>query len=374
MSELLTPSESASSAASRDPRVGAAEAVVGRYPFGMPFGWFQIAWSAELAPGAVIPRYYFGRHLVLWRDEEGTVHLQDAHCPHLGAHLGHGGKVLGTEIQCPFHGWQFDGEGNNTCIPYSERTNAKAKIRAYPVTEVGDHFVMAWYHPDDEAPKWEIPVQDEMVSDDFSDWHTEEFSVSVACQELNENSVDGPHFRYVHNTQNVPEIQSYETEGHLAKMRSLQYFPTPRGTVEGRIDVDNHGPGFAVTRFSGIVDTFLVGAAIPVDETRSEVRFSFKVRNLGDENATSGVGRAFVQEVCKQFEEDKPIWQNKAHITRPALADTDPPFMKFRKWYSQFYAHGQVKEPTFWVPPGPSEGQPVHIPTGPTASRRNRED
>jgi phenylpropionate dioxygenase-like ring-hydroxylating dioxygenase large terminal subunit len=27
--------------------------------------------------------HYFDRHLVLWRDESGGFHLQDAFCPHL---------------------------------------------------------------------------------------------------------------------------------------------------------------------------------------------------------------------------------------------------------------------------------------------------
>ena len=31
---------------------------------------------------------YWGRELVLWRDDGGAFHLQDAFCPHLGAHLG----------------------------------------------------------------------------------------------------------------------------------------------------------------------------------------------------------------------------------------------------------------------------------------------
>ena len=104
------------------------------------------------------------------------------------------------------------------------------------------------------------------------------FGVSAACQEMAENSVDGPHFRYVHNTAIVPEIQSYDVDGPRTRMRSIQRFPTPRGVVDGRIDVDNQGPGFAITRFSGIVDTLLIGAAIPVDLERSEVRFSFRTR------------------------------------------------------------------------------------------------
>ena len=345
-----------------------------RYPFGIPFGWFQVAWSSEIEPGQVIPRYYFGRHLALWRDEAGSVHLNDAFCPHLGAHFGYGGHVRDGELVCPFHGWRFDAEGTNTAIPYGNRTNQRARIRAYEVREL-DHFVMAWYHPDDALPLYDIEEPPELTDPEYPDWTTVHFSVEAAAQEMSENSVDGPHFRYVHNTEVVPEIQSYEIDGFRNRMRSIQKFPTPRGVVDGRIDVDNQGPGFAVTRFSGIVDTFLVGAATPVDENRTEVRFSFKTRDLGDAATTSSVGAAFVKEVCKQFEEDRPIWENKAHILRPALADTDPPFMKFRKWYSQFYVDGVSGERDVWAPPAPPPGeQPVFVRTTElTASARYRQ-
>ncbi|MEZ5144044.1 MAG: Rieske 2Fe-2S domain-containing protein [Acidimicrobiales bacterium] len=333
--------------------------VESHFPFEMPYGWFLVAQSSELPVGEVLPRYYFGRHLVLWRDEDGVAHLQDAYCPHLGAHLAYGGRVKGCAIQCPFHGWLFDGDGRNTEIPYGNRPNAKARIRSYPVREIAGHFLMAWYHPHDAEPLYQIEEPPECTDPDFSDWTTVHFAVNAACQELAENSVDGPHFRYVHNTEVVPEIESYEIEGHTAHMRSIQKFPTPRGVVDGRIDVDNQGPGFGVTRFSGIVDTFLVGSATPVDANRCEVRFNFKTRNLGDAQATSSVSEAFVREVCKQFEDDRPVWENKAHIVRPALADTDPPFMKFRKWYSQFYADGVRTDREVWAKPAPdAEFQP----------------
>jgi phenylpropionate dioxygenase-like ring-hydroxylating dioxygenase large terminal subunit len=345
-----------------------------RYPFGMPFGWFQVAWSGDIDPGQVIPRYYFGRHLALWRDERGVARLNDAFCPHLGAHFGHGGRVKGDELVCPFHGWQFDADGANTCIPYGNRTNQKARIRTYPVREI-DQFVMAWYHPDGDDPSYDVEEPVELTDPEYPEWVNVHFSVEAAIQELAENSVDGPHFRYVHNTEIVPEIQSYETEEFRGRMRSVQQFPTPRGVVDGRIDVDNQGPGFSITRFAGIVDTMLIGAAVPVDANRTEVRFSFKTRSLGDAETTSSVGKAFVQEVCKQFEEDRPIWENKAHVVRPALADTDPPFMKFRKWYSRFYTDAPSTAHDMWVPGPPPPGeQPVYVrPSATTASAKYRQ-
>ena len=261
-----------------------------RSPFPIPFGWFQVAWATDLAVGETKPLQYFGRHLVLWRDEEGTPHVQDAFCPHLGAHLGHGGKVLGCEIACPFHGWRFDEHGTNTLIPYSKRTNAKGKLRTYPTIE-RNGLIMAWYHPTDAEPTWEIPVIPEFNDpDNYAPMMTSLHEVAAPWQELAENGVDSAHFRYVHNTEEVPELVGYETDGPVARMRSIQKFPTPRGVVEGFINADSYGPGFSVIRFGGIVDTILMGCNVPVDANSCEMRFSFTVRKLGDDAAAGGDG------------------------------------------------------------------------------------
>ena len=322
-----------------------------RSPFPVPYGWFCIGWSEDVAVGETKPLQYFGQHIVLWRDEEGASHVQDAFCPHLGAHLGHGGKVLGCEIACPFHGWRFDEDGNNTLIPYSSRTNAKGKVKTYPSVEVNG-LIFAWYHPDHVEPMWEVPVVPEFNDpDNFTEPVHRIFQVAAPWQELAENGVDAAHFRYVHNTEEVPELVEYTTTGPIANMKSKQLFPTPRGVVEGYINSDSFGPGLSVVHFGGIIDTVLMGTNVPVDENHCEMRFTFTVRKLGDDAAlNSSVGAAFVDEVTRQVREDKPIWENKAFVPRPALADTDGPFTKFRKWASQFYTT-PVEAPLDFYPP-----------------------
>jgi nitrite reductase/ring-hydroxylating ferredoxin subunit len=316
----------------------------------MPSGWFAVAETDDLAIGQTKAAFYFGVHLVLWRDETGEAHVMDAFCPHLGAHLGHGGTVDGCEIACPFHGWKFDAEGSNTDIPYSERTNKRAQIKAYPTSE-RNGFVYAWYHPHDEAPTWEVEEVPEISNGEFSGPKRTSHVVQAGIQEMAENAVDSAHFRFVHNTATVPEIEQYDSDGHRAIMKSSQKFPTPRGVVDGRIDSIADGPGVSIVRFSGIIDTLLVSASTPVDAGSTHTRFNFYVRNLGDEATNSTVGEAFAAEVDKQFVEDMPIWEHKAHLVRPALADNDGPFMKFRKWYSQFYAEAVSDDRTVFPPP-----------------------
>ncbi|MCB0988820.1 MAG: Rieske 2Fe-2S domain-containing protein [Microthrixaceae bacterium] len=315
-----------------------------RYPFSMPSGWFAVAESPDVEVGQTKAIYYFASHMVLWRDEEGTAHVQDAYCPHLGAHLGHGGLVDGCNIVCPFHGWKFDGEGCNSEIPYSDRTNKKARVYTYPVLE-RNGFIYAWYHPARQAPTWEVEEIDDVANGNYYGPKRFTHVVEAAIQEMGENAVDSAHFRYVHNVAEVPEIIRYESDGHRSYMESNQKFPTPRGVVNGEINSTADGPGVSVVRFAGIVDTLLMTATTPVDAEHTQTRFNFYVRNLGDESVNSSVGEAFANEVIKQFTEDLPIWTHKAHIVRPALADSDGPFMKYRKWYSQFYAdHPSAEE------------------------------
>jgi len=328
---------------------------VSRFPFPVPFGWFCVGYPEDFPVGIPKPARYWGRHLVIWRDEREALHVQDAFCPHLGAHLGHGGTVDDCEIVCPFHGWKFDAEGTNTEIPYSERTNRKGTLRTFPVVEEND-LVMAWYHPDpDVEPMWEVPVVEEFGADNH-DWSTDirtSYEVDTTIQEMAENGVDSAHFRYVHNTAEIPVMESYETGFPVSQMKSTQKFPTPRGVMEGRIDSTSYGPGISLVSFSGIVDTLNFAVTTPIEADKCIIRFNFRFKTMGDAETTRNVGNAFVQEVHKQVLEDKPIWEHKAHLVRPALADNDGPFTKFRKWYAQFYAEPvgderEIYEPPWW--------------------------
>ncbi len=340
-----------------------------RSPFPIPFGWFQVGWVDELKIGEVKPLEYFGKHLALWRDDNGVANLNSAFCPHLGAHLAFGGSVHGDELACPFHGWRFTADGKNSKIPYSNRINKKACIEHFPVVE-RNGLIMAWYHPEGVEPMWEVPEVPEFNdAEGFTPVITRKYEISAPWQDLAENGVDSAHFRYVHHTEEVPELVSYDADGPIARMKSIQKFPTPRGVVDGYINSDSFGPGISVVHFGGIVDTVLLGCNTPVDENSCEMRFTFTVRSLGDADIDSTVGEAFVDEIHKQVQEDTPIWNNKAYIPRPALADTDGPFTKFRRWASQFYAEEFETSADIYPP---SQQYPYEVVE--TASRKHGSD
>src|ERR1700737_1598302 len=116
----------------------------------------MIGWSPEFPVGEVRPLHYFGEDLVAYRDEHGELHVLEAHCKHLGAHIGHGGKVVGDCVECPFHGWRWGPDGTNRYIPYQpDRPNRAPTLRVFPVREQSDcGFV--WPQPPGGAPRWEL--------------------------------------------------------------------------------------------------------------------------------------------------------------------------------------------------------------------------
>ena len=132
----------------------------------IPNGWFQVAYSDEIKPGDVKPLKYFGQDLVIWRSEEGELSVLDAFCPHLGAHLGHGGKVKGGSIECPFHAWQFGTDGKCTAVPYAEHVQRKAKLPTWQTKELAN-MVLVWHHAEGEPPNFDIP-------DEIPEWGSAE--------------------------------------------------------------------------------------------------------------------------------------------------------------------------------------------------------
>src|SRR5262245_18862467 len=138
-----------------------------RFPFSpYPIGWYRVAWSADVRPGDVKPLCHFGVDLVLFRGAGGAPHVLDAHCPHVGAHLGYGGCVVDDTIQCPFHGWRMNGNGNCVIVPYADKVPPRAQVQSWPVREVNG-AILVHYHPERAAPAWEPAVFD---ATDHPEW------------------------------------------------------------------------------------------------------------------------------------------------------------------------------------------------------------
>ncbi|MGK7881713.1 MAG: Rieske 2Fe-2S domain-containing protein [Crocosphaera sp.] len=110
--------------------------------------WYVVAQSKEITTKPKEVKLWY-HSIVLYRDSMGKIHGLDNRCPHRQVKLSEG-KVVENYLECAYHGWQFNGEGNCTFIPYlnpdfhcSDSKNKalpKVKIESYTVQEC-DGFV-----------------------------------------------------------------------------------------------------------------------------------------------------------------------------------------------------------------------------------------
>ncbi|MCX2982502.1 Rieske (2Fe-2S) protein [Halieaceae bacterium IMCC14734] len=320
-----------------------------RFPMPMPFGWFCIGYGDELAVGEVKNVHYFDRDMVLFRTESGKIGLSDPVCPHLGAHLGHGGTVQGESIRCAFHHWQYDTQGVITDIPYASRIppkwEGKPCLKTYPVCEKNE-VIWAWYHPEDAAPDQEVIELDEIKDPEWVDQERYFWSFDSCPQEIAENGVDVAHFKYIHNMDAVPQGET-TFEGHIrrSKVRGPRTMTNAAGeqvVIESGVDVVQNGAGQKWTRFSGMVDYLLQVLVTPVNDERVEVRFAYTHKKYPEDSFEYKTLREGIAATNGQrgLDGDIPIWQNKFHLREPILCDGDGPIMRFRKYFAQFYVGG----------------------------------
>ena len=181
-----------------------------RCPFPIPTGWFFVDYSESLKPGELRNVELFDQEWVLFRTESGQVGLTDPYCPHLGAHIGHGGAVVGEHIRCPFHHWEYDTAGWCRHIPYGKLTppivKKQAILRTLPAQERYG-LIWAWYHPACEEPSWDLPAIPQLETPGFVEPRRGSWPVNTAIQEIAENGVDFAHLKFLHGAAGIPPAE-----------------------------------------------------------------------------------------------------------------------------------------------------------------------
>lgn len=314
-------------------------------PHMQPTGWFQVAWTTDLEVGDVKPLRYFGTDLVVFRDHGGQAHVLDAHCQHLGANLAYGGCVVDDGIQCPFHGWVWNGQGRNVRIPYEPRPNRGRRVRSWPVTEVNE-CIFVWHDAIGRDPLWQLPRWDEVLSEAVtrqqfrplgSDEQQKFSEVHVHPQIIAENAVDPHHFRFVHKTPISPVVLTEwtnETTWH-AKVgfgkRWADGVDRP-GETNNTIELYWSGIGYSITGECTRDGVRMIAInATPVDDGRCDIFASYWVSgsNYYDER---------LHQAKAALPDDVNIWQHQVYMDPPALSQSEADgFLRLRQWASGFY-------------------------------------
>ncbi|MFO0625522.1 MAG: Rieske 2Fe-2S domain-containing protein [Polyangiales bacterium] len=319
-----------------------------------PWGWFGVGFVSDLRDGHALAATVNGHELAIYRGASGTLTALDARCPHLGAHMGHGGTVEGDALRCHFHGFCFDADGRCTRTGYGGRVPPKARVRSHPVIDFGG-VLAVWWHPEGAAPLWTPEFPDRAG---WSAPRSDLWTFPGRPQEIAENSVDLGHLSVVHGY-GTPTVQGdVRFEGPVLRATIRFRRPPPilgrRGPwMNITIHITQHGLGLAsvesLTEELGIETRFVVSSA-SLDAHQVALRTTASARSLRHHPRLKAIApvlptraldavlmRVLHAGFASDVAQDVPIWTHKKPLESPCLAEGDGPLGRYRSWTRQFY-------------------------------------
>ena len=316
-----------------------------------PAGWYALALSHELPPGSLRTQKFMNQEIILFRTHSGVASAMDAYCPHLGAHMGYGGQVVGECVQCPFHGFRFDAGGNCTYTPYGGKLPPKAIARTYPICEIHG-LLLAYFDPQGRAPLWAVPDLD---MHGWSPLLVRTWDLRGHPQETSENSVDTGHLAVIHGYQSVEILKELVTDGPYLNVKYAML--RPRGLfgrpIRAEFEIHMYGLGYSlvdvvVPQFGLHTRHFVL--ATPTDGENIHLRVALSMQTgssprlihpllvlLPRRFLNRLLARAAFDGFVHDVQQDFVIWQHKRYIQPPILAQGDGPVGKYRQWARQFY-------------------------------------
>ena len=161
--------------------------------------WYVGAESTDLTDKPIRVKM-LGQDFALFRGEDGIARCVSDVCVHRGGSLS-GGKIKKNCIECPYHGWQFNGKtGECELIPAAGPDHAipkKARVDFYPVQEkYGWVWVFIGDLPEEERPP--LPTFPEYFDTDNWRCVRGEFKWEANYARVCENALDPAHAAFIH--------------------------------------------------------------------------------------------------------------------------------------------------------------------------------
>ena len=326
-------------------------------PSPFPEGWYFVGSRKAIQKARLLQKTWMGERIVVWCDEDGSICVADAYCPHLGSDLGPaaGGRVRDGRLVCPFHGFEYDATGQCVATPYAPPPRA-ARLHVYEIQEVAG-LIFSWWGIDGRGPQWRLPAE---LADQtgWSGLSIRTLRFPGHPQETTENSVDLSHLRYVHGYGSVDRIGDVSEGG--AYFRSDFDFRRNykiagaipfNFNVSAKTHISGLGYSFVEIREHTIgMDARLWVLATPVDGSLIDLSLVSQVREIRNPKRWIG-GLGFLpvrlraplmngfiaSQQERDVRQDMVIWGRKRYRSLPRLSRSDGEIMAFRAYCAQFY-------------------------------------
>ncbi len=323
--------------------------------------WYPIARATEVTAEKPFRIQVLGLPFVAFRDEAGAAHVLADTCVHRGGSLG-AGLVKAGCVVCPYHGWQFSGDGKCVLIPSlgaDARLPARAKVDSYPVQErYGIVFAFLGDLPESERPPlYDIPEYG------TPPWKSQLYVLNLAAyyERSMENGLDPIHNEFVHPLQGAPlldpELQRKPVPVEDIPWGSKFYMPFAKkldhntelasaktGERVGAAGSWHQGPNQLVTWIdisaTNSFHQYIFEA--PVDEGHTRI-FFLNMRNWLTEDKhdqrIEDVTLRIVHEDIRILENLNPVRTPDSN-TREILVPGDYGLVRYREWLKKWDANG----------------------------------
>jgi phenylpropionate dioxygenase-like ring-hydroxylating dioxygenase large terminal subunit len=163
--------------------------------------WYPVAFLKDLDPQRPNPFTLMGQDLVLWfdRNQNAWSALADV-CPHRLVPLSDGRINAAGELECPYHGWSFDGQGLCSAIPQASSGSSisqRSHCQRY-ATASAQGLLFVFSGDPEQANHQPLPLVPELdepgwvVQDTFRD-------LPMDALTLLENVLDVSHVPFTHH-------------------------------------------------------------------------------------------------------------------------------------------------------------------------------
>ena len=323
--------------------------------------WYVLGNSEDVGE-APVGVHALGQDFVLFRDKEGKAHCLSDVCVHKGGSLCRGEVVDGT-VQCPYHGWRYDGDGRCVKIPSlarDARIPKRARVDSYP-TEEKFGWIWAFLGDLPEAERPPLPDFFPEYENQEQGWKFLRGKAQFDCNYVRaiENGVDRGHAVFVHTDFGNPkktEIADYIVEerdnriygassGKPLNKRGVwrEALPDDRPDRQTEVQIFVPAPCIRIQmHMQPPKSQIIVTGYTPIDEHRTQLHF-IQARNFltDDKHDEDSLKRVYFV-----IEEDARVLNHlQPARVPPTLADellmpADKQGTTFRKRIKSLEAHG----------------------------------
>lgn len=158
--------------------------------------WTPVVLAEKLRKGKLMPFELAATKIVLFRDSHGAPRGLVDRCPHRGVALSLGKIAPDGCIECPFHGWRFDGAGKTCAVPWNPDAKLD-KLNATPIPVV-ERAGLIWVYTDVGVDAPSEPQISELLLRDRTRVTTVDMLWKTHWTRAMENMLDWPHLPFVH--------------------------------------------------------------------------------------------------------------------------------------------------------------------------------